>query len=258
MMYQAMVNAAHGRFDQILYWTHPFDWKNQTLTPNTDALYFMPFFNTKDAGPIVLEIPPAHDGTIVGTVMDCWQTPLEDVGPAGVDKGKGGKYLILPPGYKDKVPAGYIPLPSTNYQGYALLRSNLKSRDDAGIAAAVAYGRQIKLYPLSEVADPPETKFADATNVVIDGTIPYDMRFFESLNRMVQYEPWLTRDKVMIDQLKSDRHRKGKALPPRCKHQRSPSTPRQRKPINGSISNTRPLIQPTIPGNTGSFLQTRP
>ena len=54
---------------------------------------------------MVLEIPPAVGGTIVGTVMDCWQTPLEDVGYAGVDKGKGGKYLILPPGYKEKAPA---------------------------------------------------------------------------------------------------------------------------------------------------------
>jgi hypothetical protein len=76
-MFQAMVNAAHGSFNQILYWTRPSDWKNQTLTPNTDALYLVPFFNTKDVGPMVLEIPPAHSGTIVGTVMDCWQTPLE-------------------------------------------------------------------------------------------------------------------------------------------------------------------------------------
>jgi hypothetical protein len=119
-MYKAMVSAASGFFNQILYWTRLFDWKNQTLTPNPNALYLMPFFNTKDVGPMVLEIPPAQGGTIVGTIMDCWQTPLEDVGPAGVDKGKGGKYLTLPPGYKEKVAAGCIPLPSTNYAGYAL------------------------------------------------------------------------------------------------------------------------------------------
>src|SRR5271155_2272263 len=108
-MYQAMVNAAHGSFNQILYWTRPSDWKNQTLTPNADALYLMPFINTKDVGPMVLEIPPAQGGTIVGTIMDCWQLPLEDVGPAGVDKGKGGKYLILPPGCEEKVLGNYIP-----------------------------------------------------------------------------------------------------------------------------------------------------
>jgi hypothetical protein len=214
-MYQAMVGAAHGQFNQILYWTHPSDWKNQTLTPNTDALYLMPFFNTKDVGPMVLEIPPARgDSRIVGTVMDCWQTPLEDVGPAGVDKGKGGKYLILPPGYKEKVPAGYIPLPSTTYAGYALLRSIPKSGSEADIATAVGYGRQIKLYPLSAAAHPPDTIFDDATNVVIDGTIPYDMRFYESLHRMVQAEPRLERDKVMIDQLKSIGIEKGRPFQP--------------------------------------------
>ena len=54
----------------------------------------MPFFNTKDVGPMVLEIPPADDGVINGTVMDAWQVPLEDVGPAGVDRGKGGKSFL--------------------------------------------------------------------------------------------------------------------------------------------------------------------
>ena len=62
---------------------------------NPDVFYLMPFFNTKDAGPMVLEIPPADAGVINGTVMDCWQVPLEDEGPAGVDKGKGGKYLEI-------------------------------------------------------------------------------------------------------------------------------------------------------------------
>jgi hypothetical protein len=58
----------------------------------------MPFIDTKDTGPVVLDIPPADDGSITGTVMDCWQSAIEDVGPAGVDKGQRPKYLILPPG----------------------------------------------------------------------------------------------------------------------------------------------------------------
>jgi hypothetical protein len=59
----------------------------------------MPFVNTKD-GPVVIEVPPAENGVINGSIMDPWQRVLEDVGPAGVDKGVGGKYLILPPGDK--------------------------------------------------------------------------------------------------------------------------------------------------------------
>jgi len=111
-MLQAMIGSARGKPNQIVYWSRLPDWKNQTLTPNPDVIYLMPFFNTKDAGPMVLEIPPADGGVINGTVMDAWQVPLEDVGPAGADKGKGGKYLILPPNYSSAIPDGYIALPS--------------------------------------------------------------------------------------------------------------------------------------------------
>jgi hypothetical protein len=168
--------------NKVVYWSRPFGWKNQTLTPNPDTIYLMPFINTKDVGPMVLEIPPADQGTIVGSVDDCWQAALEDVGPAGVDKGKGGKYLILPPGYKEKVPDGYIAMPSETYQTYALLRSNVKSKSDADIAAAVAYGKQIKLYPLAQAASPPATTFIDAIDVVYDANIPYDLRFRINFN----------------------------------------------------------------------------
>ena len=79
LMYQAMVNAAKGKFNQIVYWSRLPDWKNQTLTPNPDSIYLMPFINTKDVGPVVIEIPPAEGGSINGTIMNVWQTPLEDV-----------------------------------------------------------------------------------------------------------------------------------------------------------------------------------
>ena len=214
LMIQSMLYDAEGKVNQILYWSDLCDWKNQYLTPNPDTIYFMPFFDTKDAGPMVLEIPPADGGTITGTIMDSWQMALEDTGPAGADKGKGGKYLIVPPGYKEKIPADFIVLPSSTYQGYALLRSILKSRSDSDIAEAVEYGRRMKLYPLSEAANPPETEFVDAINIVVSGVIPYDVRFFESLHRMVQYEPWLERDRAMIDPLKSLGIAKGKPFKP--------------------------------------------
>jgi hypothetical protein len=152
--------------------------------------------------------------------MDCWQAALEDVGPAGVDKGKGGKYLILPPGHKDTPPDGYFVLQSQTFQGFALLRSIVRSGGSADIAKAVDYGKQIKLYPLSEAASPPQTTFVDMINVVFDATIPYDMRFFQSLDRMVQSEPWLPRDMVMIDMLRSIGIEKGKPFKPDAKTQK--------------------------------------
>jgi hypothetical protein len=219
LMLQAMIDSAKGKPNQIVYWSRLPDWKNQTLTPNPDVIYLMPFFNTKDVGPMVLEIPPADDGVINGTVMDAWQVPLEDVGPAGVDKGKGGKYLILPPGYAAAVPDGYIALASQNYQGYALLRSILRSGSDADVAKAVAYAKRIRVYPLTLAANPPPTTFVDAIDVVYDSTIPYDLRYFQSLDRVVQMEPWLARDRMMIDMLKSIGIEKGKPFNPNAQTQ---------------------------------------
>jgi hypothetical protein len=214
LMYQAMVDRACGAFNQIVYWSRLPDWRNQTLTPNPDVIYVMPFINTKDVGPMVLEIPAAKDGSITGTIMDCWQAALEDVGPAGADSGNGARYLILPPSYTADVPDGYIVLRSDTFEGYALLRSVLQSGSDADLAKAVTYAKQIRLYPLSRAGDPPPTTFVDAANVVFDATIPYDRRFFQSLNRMVQREPWLERDKVMIDVLKSIGISKGERFEP--------------------------------------------
>ena len=212
LMYQGLVGLG-GRVNEIVYWSKLADWKNQTLTPNCDTIYFMPFFTTKD-GPMVLEIPPAEGGSITGTIMDSWQAALDDVGPAGIDKGKGGKYLILPPGYTAAIAEDFIVLPSSTYQGYALLRSIVKSRSEEDVAAAVQYGKQIKLYPLAQLDDPAETTFHDAFGTIYDSTIPYDIRFFRSLNRMVQAEPWLERDKAMIDPLKTLGIVKGQAFHP--------------------------------------------
>jgi len=229
LMRQAMQRHAKAgpASNKIVYWSRPFIWKNQTLTPNPDTIYVMPFFDTKEAGPVVLEIPPADgSGSLVGSVDDAWQTAIEDVGPAGVDKGKGGKYLILPPDHQAAVPDGWIPMPSQTYAGFALLRSSLKSGSDADIAQAVAYAKRIRLYLLTQASNPPPTTFVDAIDVVFDSVIPYDLRFFKSLDRIVQSEPWLARDRAMIDVLKTIGIEKGKPFSP------DPST---RKILEGAI-----------------------
>jgi hypothetical protein len=206
MLQAALANGAKA--NQVVYWSRPVNWKNQTLTPNPDTIYFNPFYDTR-TGPVVLEIPPAEgDLSITGSIDTAWQNALEDVGPAGVDGGKGGKYLITPPGYKEKAPDGYTVLPSDTYRGFAILRSNFKSGSDADIAKAVAYGKRVKIYPLG--GSPDSTVYVDVNDKPFDATIPYDARYFESLDRFVQAEPWLTRDKVMIDVLKTVGIEKGK------------------------------------------------
>jgi hypothetical protein len=143
LLYQAMAQAG-GAWNQIVHWSRPFDWR----------------------------------GSITGSVDDAWQTALEDLGPAGVDKGNAGKCLILPPGYQGKVLDAYIPMPSNTYRSYAVQRSNLASGREDDIAKAVAYGKRVKLYPLAQAANPPQTIFIDAANLVYDNTIPVRPAFF--------------------------------------------------------------------------------
>src|SRR5262245_42494675 len=59
LMLQEMLAKTSGQLHQVLYWSRPVDWRNQTLTPNPDSIYLMIFYDTKDVGPVVLDVPPA-------------------------------------------------------------------------------------------------------------------------------------------------------------------------------------------------------
>ncbi|GAO44167.1 DUF1254 domain-containing protein [Flavihumibacter petaseus] len=211
------LSKAKGDFNQVVYWSKPVTAINQTLTPNPDVIYVNPFYDTRK-GPVVLEIPPASGiSSITGSIDDSWQLPIEDVGPAGLDKGKGGKYLLLPPGFKGKVPSGYFPLPVETYTGFVILRSNLGDRSEQDMARAVDYGKQVKIYPLAEAGNSPKTVYLDLLQTPFGNVIPYDLHFFESLNSFVQREPWLERDMAMIDPLKTIGIEKGKAFSPNAR-----------------------------------------
>ena len=214
LMRQEMLTKTPGRVGQVIYWGRPLDWHNQTLTPNPDALYFMVFFSTKD-GPIVLDLPPGDaNGSFNGNIVTVWQMPLEDAGLLGIDKGAGGKFLVLPPGYAGAKPDGYIALQSDTYSGYMLFRSNLRSHGDADVQAAIAYGKRMKVYSLAQADNPPATVFTDVKDIDFDSTIRYDASFFEHLDRIVQEEPWIDRDRAMIDSLKSLGIEKGEPFKP--------------------------------------------
>ena len=86
------------------------------LTGNTESIYSLMWLDTK-AGPLVIETPP----NILGIVDSHWFEYVGDVGNAGPDKGKGGKYLLLPPGYDGEVPEGYFVFRSATYGNLLLL-----------------------------------------------------------------------------------------------------------------------------------------
>lgn len=225
LMRQQMLTKTAGKENQVIYWGRPLDWHNQTLTPNPDTIYLMAFLNTRDVGPVVLEIPPAGpEGSINANIVNVWQMPLEDAGAHGVDQGKGVKLLLLPPGYQGDVPAGYSALRPETFGSYALIRSTLRSHADADVTRSVDYGKRVRVYPLSQAGKPAATVFTDAAGVDFDSTIRYDASFYENLDRIVQQEPWLARDSAMIDQLKSIGIQKGKPYAPSAEQKQALDT----------------------------------
>lgn len=132
---------------------------------------------------------------------DARQAPFEDVGPAGLDEGRGGRYLILPPGFTGEPPTGYYSFRSPTFTGYGLLRSIIGGNGAPDVATAVRYARRIRVYPLSSAARPPPTRYTDPSGVLFDSTIPYGHRCFAYLDQVIQREPWLERDRAMIDTL---------------------------------------------------------
>jgi hypothetical protein len=212
-MREAFFRDASAKYGDIVYWSKPADWKNQTTTPNASSLYIYFNFNTKD-GPVVLDFPAAAGAGLFGTMLDAWQTPLTDVGPQGADKGKGGKYLVLPPGYKGTVPSGYIPLRSATYNGYALFRAIPATSSDSDVTKAILLVKRLRLYPLASRSHPPEQRFVDMAGKLFDGTVAFDSTFYDRLARMIQEEPVQTRDLVAMGQIRTLGIEKGKEYKP--------------------------------------------
>ncbi len=212
-MRQEMLSKAGAKQNEVLFSSRPADGTTRLAMQNPDTIPFAIFWNAKD-GPVVIEVPPAADGTLAGTIVDAWQTPLADVGRDGGDAGKGGKYVIVPPDHKGGLPASYIVVRTDTFAGAALLDVRLAGPTGEDVARAVALGRQIKVYPLSQAASPPATKFLDLAGTPLDATIRFDTSFFRSLDRVVQAEPSLLRDRAMLDPLRTLGIDKGKPFKP--------------------------------------------
>ena len=98
-------------YNVLPIWKKRLDAKTLITTPNSDVIYAMSYVDLGKDGPLVFEAPPQ----LQGILLDFWQRPIPvdggkyfgDVGLFGPDQGKGGKFLLLPPGYKGSVPSGY-------------------------------------------------------------------------------------------------------------------------------------------------------
>ena len=146
---------------------------------------------------------------LFGSVLDAWQVPLTDVGPAGGDAGKGGKYLFVPPGYNETLPQGYFPIQFETLNGYGLLRAISTTSSDADVAKALALVKQLRIYPLTRRPTRGRRSTSTWRASCSTGSCGSTKRL-KRLARMVNEEPILARDLVMMGQLRSLGIEKGK------------------------------------------------
>lgn len=186
--------------------------KLEAITANSTTPYITAFTDLR-RGPAVLEIPAAGaDGSVYGQVVDAWQLTIADVGPSGLDKGAGGKLLFTPPDYDDVVPEGYIPVASPNFRIALAFRS--VPAPGKTVADAYRYAQKLRLYYLSEAANPPEQRFVDPIDVRYP-TLPfYDERHFIDLHAIISVEPVNPQDKVMMGMLATLGIKRGQPFTP--------------------------------------------
>jgi len=163
-------------------WEDLVDARTVELTANDNTIYNFIWLDTKK-GPLVVEIPPM----VLGAVNDFWYRWVADVGITGEDRGKGGKYLVLPPGYKGEVPAGYVVLRPSTFGNWLFFRAFLV--DGSTKPGVESVKKHLKIYQLSEATNPPAVKFVNASGVPSTFVAPGDYAFWELLNKVIQEEP---------------------------------------------------------------------
>lgn len=165
-----------GLFEQLM------DARSLFLTPNSTTMYAMTELNLEN-GPIVAVIPPG----VLGPVDDAYFRWIVDIGLTGPDKGKGGKYLFLPPGYEGVVPDGYFVAKAPTYRNLMFFRAFVKDGNLADTAQAVK--AKFRMYPLAQADDPPKQRFVNLSGMKINTIHANDFKFFEELNAVIQKEP---------------------------------------------------------------------
>ena len=177
------------------------------LTANATTPYTWIWLDLHD-GPLVAEVPPRT----LGMIDDFWFRYVTDIGIVGPDKGKGGKYLLLPPGYKGEVPPGYLVVRVPTFESILVWR-NMPVQGDIK-PAIESLRKNTRIYPLSQAANPPANTFVNVSDRDFCTVAPADYRFWELLNHVVQNEPAESGDPVTLGFFAAIGIEKGKPFAP--------------------------------------------
>ena len=195
------VNGTVGIFEDLM------DARTLFLTANTESVYAMTWLDLKD-GPMVVESAP----NTLGILDDFFFGHVTDLGNAGPDRGQGGKFLILPPGYEGEVPEGYHTFTSRTFGNWLIWRGFLEDGDpQPAVANLKAHTR---IYPLAQRDDPPATQFINLSGLSFNTIHANDVSFYEEVNAVIQEEPIEALDPEFLGLLAAIGIEKGKPFAP--------------------------------------------
>ena len=187
------------------------DAKSLIMTANADTPFTVGYVDLSE-GPMVLEAPPR----VMGAVNDYGGGWVIDIGGSGPDRGLGGRYLLVPPGYDGPLPEGGFSVARARTSRVMVFgRVFLEGEDPAAAVGRLRDGFRVYPYtpggvgtsfasflsgdaPLAPVAPPPETIFHDGGGKVMVGTPPTDFSFYEYLDEVVQQEAAGTLDPELM------------------------------------------------------------
>jgi hypothetical protein len=233
--YQGMSLAAARRAllssgvkdNEILIYSELMDAKSLYLTTNADTVYFFSFIDLSK-GPMVVETPPKA----LGTFDDFWWHWVIDFGLPGPDRGEGGKYLILPPGYDGPLPEGGFYVARSRTSRVLLLGRSFMEKNDPKPAVELIK-KATRIYPyeaggqgtsiaeflsgkakLAKITPPPPPVFHEGSGKAINTIPPSDFSAYELLNEVVQQEPAAALDAELMGPLAAIGIIKGKPFAP--------------------------------------------
>jgi len=177
---KGLIDGAHSlgavEANEVMIFDELMDAQSLFLTANSSTVYAIPDLDLKRDGPTVVEVP---DG-LLGAANDAWFRFINNL-PVG------GKYLYLPPGYDGPVPDGFAVYRPKTYRVWVFLRSSVKG--GAVDKAAALVKDNVKAYPLSQFANPPEMKWVSGSGKTFNTIHPNNSQFYYHLDEIIQYEP---------------------------------------------------------------------
>jgi hypothetical protein len=181
-VWKSVAALAPAADNQLVIWESLMNAHTLMLSGNFETVHALASLDLRRDGPVVLHVPPM----IMGGLCDMWQNPIAELGRTGIDKGRGGRLLLIPPGSELAPPADFIAIRCPTFRMSLGVREFLRYER---ACHAISLMRTIRIYALSRILNPPPMKFVNASGLEMDTLFCDTELFFADLAELIETEP---------------------------------------------------------------------